>query len=125
MLDGFRLNYDKWYRIFRTYSDRFIYATDTSTSSPEERMNGLAQGVLRFLQTDDEFAQGKNLAHGVRLEQPHLENMLYKNHDREVGEKPREINRTALKKYIERYLPLMPDSRNRQLTEEYYRKNLL
>ena len=125
MLNGFRMNYDKWYRIFRTYSDRFIYATDTSTSSPEEGMSRLAQSVLRFLQTDDAFEVGRYSTRGMKLEQKYLENMLWKNHEREVGEKPRTINRTALKKYIDRYLPLMPDSRNKQLTEEYYRKNLL
>ena len=59
------------------------------------------------------------------LEQGHLENILHKNHENAVGCTPRPIHRPALKKYIERYLPLMPDSRNRQMTESYYRKQLL
>ena len=126
MFDGFRTHYDKWYGIFRKYSDRFVYATDASTLQTAERMSYLAQNVLRFLQTDDVFDfSTEHVAHGIGLEQEHLENMLYKNHERAVGAAPRAINRTALKKYIDRYLPLMPDSQNKRLTEEYYRKNLL
>lgn len=123
---GFRTYYEKWYDIFRKYSDRFLYATDASMISNDEGMNTIAQRVLRFLRTDDEFEiAGNRLSHGIKLEQSHLENILYKNHERIVGVTPKEINKTALKKYIERYLPLMPDSKNKKMTEEYYRKNLL
>ncbi len=126
MHDGFRTCYEKWYDIFRKYSDRFLYATDASMSSYDSGMDGMAQGVLRFLETDDEFeVPGKHFSRGIKLEQNYLENVLYKNHERIVGKEPRQINKPALKKYIERYLPLMPDSKNRQMTEEYYRKNLL
>lgn len=126
MFDGFRLYYDQWYRIFREYSDRFVYATDNSTSYSQEEMTELAQNVLRFLATEDAFDFTEvNVAHGIKLERPHLENILYKNHDRVVGTTPRSINKVALKKYIARYLPLMPESQNRQRIEEYYRKELL
>ncbi len=125
MMDGFRTHYDKWYRIFRDYSDRFLYATD-ATMSVGTRVDTLAQAVLRFLTTDDTFeTPGNHVAHGIALEQEHLDRILYLNHERIVGEKPREINKAALKKYIDRYLPLMRDSRNKQMTEEYYRKNLI
>lgn len=126
MHDGFRVYREKWSNIFRKYSDRILYATDASMVSHDDGMNGMAKGVLRFLQTDDQFkVPGDHFSHGIKLEQNYLENILYKNHDRIVGKKPKQINKIALKKYIERYLPLMPDSKNRQMTEEYYRKNLL
>lgn len=126
MFDGFRTHYEKWYTIFRKYSDRFVYATDNLTTNPGDFIDENAQYVLRFLQTDDEFEVRVNhRARGIKLEQEYLENVLYKNHENMVGAKPREINKTALKKYIERYLPLMPDSQNKHLTEEYYRKRLL
>ena len=126
MFDGFRTYYEKWYDIFRKYSTRFVFATDATMTSSAAHINAIAENVLRFLQTDDQFAvPGEHFAHGVKLEQDQLENILYKNHAAAVGEKPREINKQALKKYIERYLPLMPDSKNRQMTEEFYRKNLL
>lgn len=126
MFDGFRIYYDKWYRIFRKFSDRFMFATDASTSHSKEEMMSLSQRVLRFLQTEEEFAFSyANTAHGIGLEKEHLENILYRNHEREVGIQPKQINKAALKKYINRYLPLMPDSQNKRMTEEYYRKHLL
>ena len=68
---------------------------------------------------------GNYFTKGIMLEQEHLDNILYKNHERIVGKKPREINKTALKRYIDRYLPYVPESRNTQLTLEYYRKNII
>ena len=126
MFEGYRANYDAWYRIFRVYSDRFLFATDTSPAYLDGGMRDLARKVRRFLETDDVYAYSDKItAHGIKLEQAHLDNILYKNHDREVGLAPKPVSRAALKRYIERYLPLMPDSRNRQMTEEYYRKHLL
>lgn len=126
MFEGFRTHYDKWFNIFREYSHRFVYATDADMKSSAEQLNNGAQCVLRFLKTDDEFAVPQDhFAKGIKLEKKYLENILFKNHDKIVGEKPREINKGALKKYIQRYLPLMPDSKNKQMTEEYYRKNLI
>ncbi len=126
MFDGFRAHYEKWCNIFRKYSDRFIYGTDATICSSIDAMVSSAKCTQRFLETDGEFEiPTSRIAHGIKLEGEQLENVLFKTHQRTVGEKPREINKTALKKYIERYLPYMPDSKNRQLTEEYYRKNLL
>lgn len=126
MVEGFRTHYDAWYRIFREYSDRFLYATDASMNIDGARADTLARDVLRFLTTDDTFeVAGGRVAHGIALEQDHLDRILYRNHEDRVGKQPKAINKQALKRYIDRYLPLMPDSRNRRLTEEYYRKNLL
>ena len=126
MFDGFRMYYEKWYHIFRTYSTRFVYATDGDMQSSGAHVNSKVEKVLRFLQTGDTFdVPAEHTAQGLQLEQDKLEDILHKNHAKAVGEKPREINKQALKKYIERYLPLMPDTKNRQMTEIYYRKNLL
>lgn len=127
MFADFMDDYDKWCGIFRKYSDRFVYATDAGMCLTTESMTrGYAQYVLKFLQTDEEFeVYGKNFTRGIKLEREYLDNILYKNHQRIVGEKPRQINKQALKKHIERYLPMMPDSKNKQMTEEYYRKELL
>ena len=126
MFDGFRTHYEKWYGIFRKYSDRFIFATDATMSVSSDYLNSLAQYVLRFLTTEDEFAvHGNHSAKGIALEEIHLENILYKSHENTVGKAPEEINKKALKRYIQRYLPLMPETQNKHLTEDYYRKNLL
>jgi len=125
MFDGFSSHYDAWYRIFRNHSDRFVYATDAATTQPAEKMAHRAESVLKFLETDEKFLfAGTNSVHGIQLEREHLENILHKNHERDVGVTPREINKAALKKYMERYLPLMPDSRSKHMAELYYQKNL-
>ena len=126
MFNGFRTHYEKWCRIFRSYSDRFVFATDAATNAAAESLQNRVGYVRRFLETDDEYFVRENCtAHGVKLEHEHLEKILYKNHERTVGKAPAPINQVALKKHIERYLPLMPNTKNRALTEAYYRKKLL
>lgn len=128
MFDGFRTHYEKWHRLFRVYSDRFLYATDATMTTSRNRMGRVSESVLKFLNSGEVFVFGGGggpEVHGIDLEQEHLDRVLYQNHERTVGKKPREINKKALKKYIDRYLPLMPDSRNKQMTQAYYRKNLL
>ncbi|MDD5603213.1 MAG: amidohydrolase family protein [Eubacteriales bacterium] len=126
MFDGFRERYDDWYKIFRDYSDRIFYATDATISGGIEYVSSLAQKVYRFLKTDDVFEVPRNhTAHGIKLEQDYLNNILYNNSKRNMGEKPKKINRSALKKYINTYLPLMPASKNKEMMGEYYRRCLL
>lgn len=126
MFNGFRHHYDKWYRIFRTYSDRFVYATDTSTTYDDSDLEYLAENVWRFLATDDQFDFSDSVRiHGIALEKEHLENVLYNNHARAVGEKPKPVNKAALKRYIARHLLDMPETQNKRMIEEYYRKELL
>lgn len=126
MFDGFRERCDDWYKIFRDYSDRIFYATDATISGGIEYVSSLAQKVYRFLKTDDVFEVPRNhTAHGIKLEQDYLNNILYNNSKRNMGEKPKKINRSALKKYINTYLPLMPASKNKEMMGEYYRRCLL
>ena len=126
MFAGFKKHHGKWSEIFRKYSDRFMFATDMPHPSDRKSLNNAALAVLRFLQTDEEFSVPDGFStKGVKLPDNELDNILFRNHEKALGETPREINKRALKKYIERYLPLLPDTRNKQLTEEYYRKNLI
>ena len=128
MFSDFMLNHEAWSNIFRKYSDRFLYATDATLGVTSESMaNEIVEYVQKFLATDEKFTVSYSPVNsrGVKLEKEHLENILYKNHQRIVGMAPRKINKPALKKHISRYLPGIPDSKNKRLTEEYYRKNLL
>ncbi len=125
MFDGFRTHYDAWHRIFREFSDRFLFATDASAAYSNGTMSSLAQRVLRFLMTEDTFDYSdRNVAHGIALEREHLERILYKNHERELGKTPKPINRSALKRYIARHLPTLPDTPNRRMIEVYCRERL-
>ena len=47
----------------------------------------------------------------MKLPKEALENILYKNFERTVGNKPRKINKDALKKYIEKYKHLIPEEK--------------
>ena len=125
MFSGFKKHHGEWSRIFREYSTRFLYATDMTFPMGTDYAAGSANLVLKFLETDEEFdVRVGHSAKGIKLEEEYLENILYKNHDRTVGKTPKEINKAALKKYIQRYLPYLPDTRNKQKTEEFLLKNL-
>ncbi len=124
MFEGFRAHYEEWSDIFRTYSDRILYATDATMSSGTEYCGMLAERVHRFLTTDEEFdVPGNNRAHGIKLEEKFAERILCSNAKRIVGEKPKELDRKLLGEYIKKYLPLLPDTRNRAMIEGYYRRN--
>ena len=126
MFAGFKAHHEKWSEIFRSYSTRFLYATDMTLPRDIDFLDTSAQLILRFLETDDEFeVRAGHFTKGIKLDFEHLENILYKNHESTVGKAPKEINKRALKKYIDKYLKFLPDSRNKHFTEEYYRRNLL
>ena len=126
MFAGFKTHYAEWSDIFRRYSTRFLYATDMTLPRDIEFLNTSAQLVLKFLETDAEFeVRAGHFTKGIKLDGEHLDNILYRNHENIVGKTPNGINKRALRKYIEKYLPLFPNSKNKMLIEEYYRKNLI
>ncbi len=125
MFEGFRIHRDEWADIFRTYSDRILYATDADMVSGTQATGKLARDVYRFLTTTDEFTtNGDYHTRGIALEDEHLEKILYTNTKRIVGDRPREIDKSVLREYIKRMLPVLPDTKNRQMIEEYLRKRL-
>ncbi len=124
MFEGFRENYDDWYEIFRTYSNRILFATDATLTSGIGYISQIAERVGRFLETDETFETGGNhIAHGIALDGEALENLNFRNAERIVGAEPRPLDRQLLGAYIKRYLPLLPETRNKRAIEEYYRKN--
>ena len=93
-------------------------------SSGIQSVDLLADRVLRFLTTDETFeVPGNHTAHGIKLEEEHLDNILCQNFKRVVGAKPHTLQRSSLKKYMEHFLPLIPASKNRAMISEYYRKH--
>ena len=126
MFAGYKARHDEWSRFFRKYSERILFGTDVSFTRAPGTMTVSTGPMVRFLETDDEFNTRYEIpTRGIKLEGEHLDNILYKNHERTVGKRPKEINKKALKRYIDRYLPFVPDTENRRLIEEYYRKNLI
>ena len=127
MLKGFYAHYDKWYRIFREYSDRFMFATDGTINTSVNYVSGIAKLLLDFLTTDKIIEEPKRniITKGMNLEKEHLDNMLYKNHQRVVGKTPKPINKEVLKQFIDKFLPLMEETNNKQMLKKYYNEKLI
>ncbi len=123
MFDGFRHYYDKWYDIFRKYSDRFLFATDADMAYGKNDCNRPATNVLRFLETNDEFETPANhFAHGIALEKEPLENVLYKNCERILGDKPKKLDLNILKEYCKIFMPYIPESVDKLEIEKYLKR---
>ena len=113
---------DKWeyYKeFFKRNSERLMLGTDSIFPGRSEGMFWLYDRVYRYLATSDTvkgFAD--RFLTGINLEKKYKDNILYSNFVRRVSEKPKEINKEALKKYIEKYKGLI---RNPKVVEEIER----
>lgn len=97
---------------FIKYSDRIQFGTDSCFPYGTESYSWLTDRVYRYIATDDEFKGFADKIHtGMKLPKETLENILYKNFERTVGTKPKQINKEALRKYIEKYKHLIPNEK--------------
>ena len=103
----------EYYRdFFVKYSDRIQFGTDCCFPNGTESYCWLTDRVYRYIATDEQFKGFADRIHtGMKLPRETCENILYKNFERTVGTKPKEINKEALKKYIEKYKHLIPEAR--------------
>ena len=70
----------------------------------------LLDRTYRFIATDDKMSGfGDKELTGIKLPAKAREDILWRNFERRVGEKPREINKDALRRYIDKYKPLMSE----------------
>ena len=53
---------------------------------------------------------------GLGIDGEAKENIFYKNYERRVGEKPKAINKDALKKYIDKHWQLLSQDEKEHLT---------
>ncbi len=125
MFEGFGKHYDKWFDIFRTYSDRFLFATDADLSYGEAQATDMVENITRFLCTKDEFTTIRNYkTKGIALEKNKLENILSENGRRILGNKPKTLDRAVLKEYCKTYMQYIPESKNKSEIEKYLKKNI-
>ena len=108
---AFEANKEYYKQFFKTYSDRILYGTDCSFPCEYDVMESLAERVYRYICTPDtlDAFYSDNIITGLDLPIEHAEKILHGNFIRRVGESPRPINKTALKKYIEKYRHLISD----------------
>ena len=110
MYHAFEANHEYFKEFFTKYSDRIMLGTDSTFPWGTNVYNWLIDRTYRFVATDDKmmaFAD-KELT-GIKLDKEPRENILWRNFERRVGEKPREINKEALKKYIDKYKHLISE----------------
>ncbi len=109
----------KYYKdFFAKYSERIQLGTDSTFPGQVENCRWLLDRVYRFFATDEEI-QGFNdsIFKGMNLPKEVRENIFYKNFERTVGTKPKEINKKALMAYIEKYRSQMTEDENKRVDE--------
>ena len=88
-------------------------------------MRWLVDRIYRFLKTDeiiDSFSGVK--IQSIKIADEHIENIFSKNFIKRVGNRPREINKKALKQYIEKYLPYVDNKQDYDLILDLSKKML-
>ena len=112
MYVAFDENIEYYKSFFEKYSDRIQFGTDTAFPHGTESYCWLTDRVYRYIATDEQFKGFADRIHtGMKLSEGALENILYKNFQRTVGESPKKINKEALKKYIDKYKHLIPEQK--------------
>lgn len=93
---------------FLKYADRIMLGTDDKNAFHEKYKEVQLYVLDRYLRTPDRFTTkwGNKLV-GVDLERGDLEKVLYKNFKRRTGETPKKMDKSLLKEYIEKMLPLI------------------
>ena len=113
-----------FYEFFKKYNDRIIFGTDMDFPVFLEAGVWLSDREYRYFATDevlDSFANCK--IKGISLPKEYLQNIFSDNLLKKLGGKPREINKQALRKYIEKYDYLIIDrdlsKKIEELKEQY------
>lgn len=121
----FNKNPEYFHNFFEKYSDRILFGTDGDFPRGEEAMRWLVDRIYRFLKTDeiiDSFSGVK--IQSIKIADEHIENIFSKNFIKRVGNRPREINKKALKQYIEKYLPYVDNKQDYDLILDLSKKML-
>ncbi len=108
-----------YYRdFFIKYSDRIQFGTDTCFPYGTESYCWLTDRVYRYIATDEQFKGfGDRIHTGMKLPRKTCEDIFYKNFERTVGAKPKEINKEALSRYIAKYRWMLDEKTNKLIDE--------
>ena len=102
---------EKYYKsFFVKYADKVLFGTDSTFPYDTEGMEWLNDRVYRYFATNDTTkAFSDEMLTGINLPKEELNKIIYGNFVRRVSEKPKKINKIALKKYIEKYKHLIKE----------------
>ncbi len=109
---------------FEKYQDRIIFGTDMDFTPHLESGIWLCDRVYRFLATSEELSSfDDHMLAGLSLSGEALQKIFSDNLLGKLGTRPKEINKVALKRYIEKYKHLITDKELARyidtLSEEY------
>ncbi|MBQ8164117.1 MAG: amidohydrolase family protein [Clostridia bacterium] len=108
MYHSFEKNREYFKDFFKKYSSRVLLGTDATFPMLTRCHTWCIDRLSRYIATSDEMmAFDDSILTGIALEGEAKENILYKNFEHRVGDKPKEINKKALSSYIEKYKHLL------------------
>lgn len=125
MYHGFSDRFDYYKRFFEKYSNRILLGTDSTFPYETKAMEWLNDRVYRFVATDDTTkAFADRMLTGIKLNEEQKTNIIWRNFERRVSEKPKKINKEALKRYIKKYKHLIVEKEYLDEVERLYKEML-
>ena len=125
MYIGFNKRYDYFKDFFTKYQDKIIFGTDMDFTPHLEAGIWLCDRVYRFLATDETISSfDDHMIKGINLDTETVQKITSDNLLNKLGGKPKEINKNALKRYIEKYKHLIEDKELAEYIDELSREYL-
>ncbi len=114
-------NYDFYREFFEKHSDRFVFGTDAEIPLNDKCELQIGSVYNAFV-TDKEINVCGTDTKGLKLSDGTCEKLLYSNFKNACGDRPRPINKNALKAYIEKYAKYIIKESNLKPILEYAEK---
>lgn len=113
MYGAFRENFDYYCDFFEKYSEHILFGTDVSFTENdlEKHYNSILDSVYNFFENENGIEIYGETCPKIKISDEAKDNILYKNFLRTTGETPKQINKKALKKYVEKYEHLITDKK--------------
>lgn len=116
------VNFDKnkdFYRDFiEKYSDRIMFGTDAEVPH-NPNSEALMKNVYKAITTTETVEIWGSSVCGLGISETAAKKILHDNFRKRCGEKPKEICREELKKYIDKYSHLIRNEVNKKMISEY------
>ena len=110
MYHSFEASYEYFKEFFKKYSDRVLLGTDGTFPWLTKCHVWCIEVLYKYIATTEKtMAFDDKILTGIGLTGEAKENILYKNFERRVGEAPKEIDKSLLKAYIDKYKPLLSE----------------
>lgn len=125
MYVSFNKRYDYFKNFFTKYADRIQFGTDGCYPPGKAAMEWLIDRIYKYVATDiSTDAWSEKPLKGLNLPSELVDKIFYQNFVSKVGSTPCEINKKALKAYIEKYKHLIRDKVTYNKLEELWKKML-